>query len=114
MDQRQGSTALTYDPANKTLSVTTSATGLAPGSSHAEHIHLGSCAAQGKVEYPLNDLVASADGTATATTVIDNVNQPPPASGWYVNVHLGSASQIEKDGQPTLYFQPIMCGDIGA
>ena len=40
-------------------------------------------------------------------------NQAPPASGWYVNVHLGSSSQIQQNGQPTLYFQPIICGNIG-
>jgi hypothetical protein len=112
--QRQGAATLTYDPGNKTLTVKSTASGLAPGSSHAEHIHLGSCSAQGDVQYPLNDLVASPTGTAETTTVVQNVEQAPPATGWYLNVHLGSASQIEKDGNPTLYFQPILCGDIGA
>ena len=112
--QRQGSASLTYDPGNKTLTVKSTASGLAAGSSHAEHIHLGSCSAQGAVQYPLNDLVASPTGTAETTTVIQNVAQAPPATGWYLNVHLGSASQIEQDGKPTLYFQPILCGDIGA
>ncbi|CAN5665886.1 hypothetical protein BH09ACT8_BH09ACT8_15360 [soil metagenome] len=104
---------LTYNPANKTLSVAATASGLAPGSGHAIHIHLGSCDSQGAVKYPLNDLVASPDGNAEANTVIQNVDQAPPASGWYINVHLGSASQIEQNGQPTLYFQPIICGNIG-
>jgi hypothetical protein len=26
---------------------------------------------------------------------------------------LGSSSQIEENEQPTLYFQPILCGNIG-
>ena len=112
--QRHGSVSWTYDPGKKTLTVTTTASGLAAGSSHAEHIHLGSCSAQGAVKYPLNDLVASPTGNAETTTVIPNVDQAPPASGWYLNVHLGSSNQIQKDGQPTLYFQPILCGDIGA
>jgi len=51
------------------------------------------------VKYPLNDLVALPAGTAEATTVIQNVDQAPPASGWYINVHLGSSSQIEQNGQ---------------
>jgi hypothetical protein len=111
----QGSASLTYDPAKKTLSVDATASGLVPGSAHAEHIHLGSCAAQGAVKYPLNDLVASPQGTAEVTTVIQKVDQAPPASGWYLNVHLGSASQIQQpNGQPTLYFAPIICGNIGA
>ena len=108
-----GSANLTYDPANKTLGVDVTASALVAGSDHAEHIHLGSCDSQGAVQYPLNDLVASPAGTAEATTVIQNVDQAPPASGWYINVHLGSSSQIEQNGQPTLYFQPIICGNIG-
>lgn len=109
----QGSAKLTYDPAKKTLSVDATASGLVAGTAHAVHIHLGSCASQGAVKYPLNDLVASPTGTAETTTVIQNVDQAPPASGWYVNVHLGSSSQIQQNGQPTLYFQPIICGNIG-
>jgi Cu/Zn superoxide dismutase len=106
----QGSAKLTYDPANKTLRVDVTASGLVAGSEHAEHIHIGSCDSQGAVKYPLNDLVASPAGTADASTVIQNVDQAPPASGWYLNVHLGSSSQIEENGQPTLYYQPIICG----
>jgi hypothetical protein len=109
----QGSATLTYDPAKKTLSVALTASGLVAGSDHAVHIHLGSCDSQGAVKYPLDDLVASPAGTAETTTVIQNVDQAPPATGWYVNVHLGSSSQIEQNGQPTLYFQPIICGNIG-
>jgi hypothetical protein len=109
----QGSATLTYDPAKKTLSVAVTASGLVAGSEHAVHIHLGSCDAQGAVKYPLEDLVASPTGAAETTTVIQNVDQAPPATGWYFNVHLGSSSQIEQNGQPTLYFQPIICGNIG-
>ena len=109
----QGSANLTYDPGNKTLTVATSASGLVPGSAHAQQIGLGSCEAQGAAKYPLNDLVALASGTAYQTTVILNVDQAPPPSGWYLNVHLGSSDQVLQDGQPTLYFQPIICGNIG-
>lgn len=109
----QGSAKLTYDPAKKTLSVDATATGLAAGSAHAVHIHLGSCDSQGAVKYPLSDLVASPTGSAETTAVIQNVDPAPPASGWYINVHLGSSSQIEQNGQPTLYFQPIICGNVG-
>jgi hypothetical protein len=37
---------LTYDPANKTLGVDVTASGLVAGSDHAVHIHLGSCDSQ--------------------------------------------------------------------
>lgn len=111
--QPHGSADMTYDPGKKTLTVTTTASGLAPGSSHAQHIHLGSCAAQGEVKYGLDDLVASPAGTAEKITVVSNAEAPPP-SGWYLNVHLGSSCQIlDQNGTKTLYFQPIICANIG-
>jgi hypothetical protein len=111
-DHPQSQAILTYDPSAKTLTVAARATGLVAGSAHAVHVHSGSCDAQGKVLYHLNDLVAKSDGVAETTTVIPNVDQAPPTSGWYVNVHLGSGDQIEKDGKPTLYFAPILCGNV--
>ena len=111
-DHPQSQAILNYDPTAKTLTVTARATGLVAGSTHAVHIHSGSCDSQGGVKYPLNDLVAKSDGVAETTTVIQNVDQAPPASGWYVNVHLGAHDQIEKDGKPTLYFAPILCGNV--
>jgi hypothetical protein len=109
----QGSANLTYDPENKTLIVATSATGLAPGSSHAQNIGLGTCEAQGPAKYPLDDLAALANGTAYQTTVIQNVGQAPPPSGWYLNVYLESSAQVPQNGLPTPDLQPILCGNIG-
>ena len=111
-DHPQSQAILGYDPTAKTLTVSVRATGLVAGSAHAVHIHSGSCDSQGAVKYPLNDLVASSSGVAETTTVIQNVDEAPPASGWYVNVHLGSSDQIEQNGQPTLYFAPILCGNV--
>jgi Cu/Zn superoxide dismutase len=108
----QSQAILSYDPTAKTLTVSARATGLVANSAHAAHIHLGSCESQGAVKYSLNDLVASSDGIAETTTVIQNVDQAPPTSGWYINVHLGSHDQIEKDGRPTLDFAPILCGNV--
>jgi hypothetical protein len=112
----QASVQLTYDPVKKTLSVAVTASGLVPGTAHAEHLHRGSCASPkplpaGKLEYPLDDLVASPTGTAQETKVFPNVDQN--LSGWYLNIHLGSSDQLFQNGQPTLYFQPIICGEIG-
>jgi hypothetical protein len=109
----QGGANLTYNPGAKTLVVATSASGLAPGSAHAQQIGLGTCEAQGAAKYPLDDLVASANGTAYQTTVIQNVDQPPPPSGWYLSVQLGSSAQVLQDGQPTPFVAPIICGNIG-
>ena len=111
-DHPQSQAILQYDPAAKTLTVPVRTTGLVPGSAHAVHIHLGTCDSQGSVKYHLNDLVASKDGVAESTTIIDNVTEAPPAQGWYVNVHLGSHDEIEKDGKPTMFFAPILCGNI--
>jgi hypothetical protein len=111
-DHPQSQAILTYDPTAKTLTVAARATGLVAGSAHAVHIHGGSCDSQGKVIYHLNDLVAGADGVAETTTLIPNVDQAPPASGWFINVHLGGHDQIEKDGKPTMFFAPILCGNV--
>jgi hypothetical protein len=112
----QASVQATHDPVRKTLTVTVTASGLAPGTAHAEHLHRGSCGSPkplpaGKLEYPIDDLVASPTGTAEVTKVFPNVDET--LSGWYLNVHLGSSDQIFQDKQPTLYFQPILCGEIG-
>jgi hypothetical protein len=106
----------THDPAKRTLSVTATASGLVPGTAHAAHLHRGSCGSPkplpaGVLEYPLDDLVASATGDAQVTKVFANVDET--LAGWYLNVHLGSSDQIFQDKRPTLYFQPILCGEIG-
>jgi hypothetical protein len=113
-ERAKGWANLTYNSGNKTLIVATAASGLAPGSIHAQHIGVGTCAAQGAVKYALTDLVASANGTAYQTTVVENVDQPPPAAGgWYLNVRSGSSDQISQTGQPNPFAAPIVCGDIG-
>lgn len=106
-----GNATLSYDSAAKTLTVKVSASGLPPSTTHAEHLHLGSCQAQGAVKYDLKPLVAGASGTATATTTIKGATKPP-ASGWYLNVHMGSPSTILSGGNPALGFQPILCGNV--
>lgn len=112
--QRPGGWAnLTYNPGNKTLVVATAVSGLAPGSTHTEHIGVGTCEAQGAVKYPLNNLVASANGNAYQTTVIQNVDQHPPSSGWYLTVHSGPSAETLENGQQTSDAAPIACGDIG-
>ncbi len=90
-----------------TLTVTVLAHGLVPGSSHAEHIHLGTCQQQvpGSVMYMLKNLVANKYGNATAITVINNVTQIP-AKGWYVNVHRTTTLTNQTD------FDPIACGNV--
>jgi len=80
-------------------------TGLAPSSSHAAHIHAGTCAADGAIVYPLNPVVADAKGDASSETTIANVQNGIPASGWYINIHNGlQMTAIEH--------MPIACANI--
>lgn len=107
-----GSATYAYDAAAHTLRVSVRASGLAPNSAHAAHIHAGTCHTQGDVVHPLPDLHADSSGQGTLTTVLSNVSSPPPAAGWYVNVHLGPMSAILSHNKPTLFFAPILCGNV--
>jgi quercetin dioxygenase-like cupin family protein len=101
-----GTAVLRWDPKTENLRVTIRLIGLAPNSTHPAHIHLGDCDDNGPILYPLNNVVANAAGDAHVTTVIPDVENGIPSSGWYVNVHNG----------PTLatFAQaiPIACGDV--
>ncbi len=105
-----GSAKVTYSRSAKMLSVTVRATGLPPNTSHAAHVHLGSCASQGSIKYDLKDIVVGSTGSGVSKTVFHNVTSPLPKTGWYVNVHFGSSKQIVANGSPTIYFQPVLCG----
>lgn len=91
----------------KTLSVRLTVSGLTPNSSHAAHIHSGSCASQGPVVYSLQTVTADASGRASETTTIKNVTSIP-SSGWFVNLHYSTALSTQTG------FDPIACGDIRA
>jgi hypothetical protein len=89
------------------LTVVLDVTGLRPSSSHAVHIHLGSCASQGAVIHALPSLTADAGGHATLTATVGNVSSIPTGT-WYINVHRTTAVTA---GQTD--FDPILCGDVG-
>lgn len=101
-----GTADLSWDPSGKTVTVKLMLTGLAPKSMHPSHIHAGSCSNQGKVLYPLQNIVADDKGVATVTSTVKDVANGVPASGWYVNVHNGPG--LSTDDQ----FLPIVCGDV--
>ena len=102
----QGHATVHWDGHTKDLTVTVTLTGLAPSSTHPEHIHTGACSTNGPILFPLNDVMSNAGGDARTTTVIHNVQAGIPQSGWFINVHngptLGSADEAA----------PITCGDI--
>jgi Cu/Zn superoxide dismutase len=108
----RGLATVSYNSRRKTLTVTVSASGVTPGL-HAAHIHLGSCMSQGPVKYMLKDLLANSSGQiVNAVRVFTNVTTPIPASGWYLNIHQGNSNQILSNGNPTIYFRPLLCADI--
>lgn len=108
-----GQATVTYDPFAQTISVTVNASGLTPGA-HAAHIHVGSCAAQGPVQYMLMDFVANGHGRIVdETRTVTNVTTPLPATGWYLNLHQGNGNNIlDAAGNPTINFRPLLCGNI--
>jgi len=109
----RGRATLSYNGHRHTLTVTVSASGVTPGP-HAAHIHLGSCMSQGPVKYMLRDLVANRHGRIVhAVRVFTHVTTPIPAHGWYLNIHQGNSKDILRGGQPTIFFRPLLCADIG-
>jgi Cu/Zn superoxide dismutase len=108
----KGSVVIAYDQAKQTISVTVNASGFTPGL-HAAHIHVGNCAAQGPVRYPLADFTAGKDGRiVNQTRVITHVTTPLHATGWYLNLHQGNSRNIVANGSPTINFRPLLCADI--
>jgi hypothetical protein len=90
------------------LTVEVSATGLAPNSTHPEHIHGGTCTSNpmGPILYTLNPLIADAHGDGTSVTNIKGVQKGIPATGWYVNVHNGPTLNTDLEARP------IACGNV--
>ncbi len=80
-------------------------TGLVPNSSHASHVHIGSCASPGGIAYALLQVIADSHGDATATTRVGE-DYSLPRTGWYVNVHLGP-DVAESENLPS-----VSCGDL--
>jgi hypothetical protein len=108
----RGQATISYSGRRHTLTVTVTASGVTPGP-HAAHIHLGSCQRQGPVLYMLRDLVAGRHGRIVhAVRVFTNVTAPIPARGWYLNIHQGNSGDILSNGQPTIFFRPLLCSNI--
>ena len=107
-----GAASVTYSPSAKTLTVNVTASGVTPGF-HAAHIHLGSCQSQGAVKYMLNDFTANSSGQiVNETRHVTGVTSGIPATGWYLNLHQGTSQNILKNGQPTIFFRPLLCASL--
>lgn len=61
----------------------------------------------------LRDLVAGPRGRVVhAVRTFRHVMTPIPAHGWYLNIHQGSSATILSNGQPTIFFRPLLCASI--
>jgi hypothetical protein len=90
-----------------TFTVSIQIHGLIPNSSHVSHVHVGTCAKPGNIAYALLQVVADGSGNAKATSTVSEYYSMP-ATGWYVNVHLG------EDLSEAAYAASISCGDLPA
>jgi len=103
-----GTVDLNWDAESHNLKVKVSARGLAPNSTHPEHIHAGTCASNpmGAIVYSLNPLVADAHGVGTSETTIAKVEHGIAEKGWYVNIHNGPTLNTAEEANP------IACANI--
>jgi hypothetical protein len=101
-----GQATLLWNPTTDVLTVTVMARGLAPGTTHPNHIHVGSCPSPGAIVYPLTDLVANPGAVAQATTTFNGVDSVEFHGGWAWNVHQGPT--LTAPGGAT----SIACGDV--
>jgi Cu/Zn superoxide dismutase len=102
-----GTSNLTWNAANHTLTVQVWLTGLAPKSTHVGHIHKGDCKSNGSIVYPMTDTVADDKGVGTSETIIKDVTTGIPQDGWYINIHNGGTGLTQD-----LQAMPIACANI--
>ncbi len=106
-----GTARLSWDPTTKLITAAVDMHGFTPSSSHAMHIHPGTCAEQTQPpSVPFPDISADAGGAVTQSVVSQAPGSIP--SGSYLNIHLAPNAQL---GAPTdVSFTPIACADIPA
>ena len=62
----------------------------------------------------LQDLVADRRGRIVHAVRMFNNATPIPGHGWYLNIHQGNSGNIFSNGQPTIFFRPLLCDNIGS
>jgi Cu/Zn superoxide dismutase len=101
-----GTAMLTWSNATQALTVTVTASGLAPNSSHPLHMHQGTCAQGGAMLYTLSPLVTDATGNGSSTTIIPDDNNGIPTKVFFINLHNGP--DLTSDIQNRV----LACGDV--
>ncbi|MBO0782843.1 MAG: superoxide dismutase family protein [Ktedonobacteraceae bacterium] len=97
-----GRADLSWNPQNHVLTVTLHLSGLPPGSTHAAHIHAGTCSAKGNILYPFKNVVANATGNVSTTVTTKNVTSGIPDTGWNITVHQGATAETGD----------LLCGNV--
>lgn len=77
--------------------------GFAPNTSHATHIHTGTCANPGGIQFPLPTLTADANGNATATATVNVALSALMDGNHIIMTHVGSGANFGAG---------VACGDI--
>ena len=98
-----GSATLTL--ANGALTITVQASGLAPGSTHASSLHLGSCQWLDAVLNDLPKLKADSSGNASTSITIAHAQAISPTNNWYVAIDYNSTLNRS-------YPMPVSCGNV--
>ncbi len=80
-----------------------------PEGPHANHLHHGTCDAQGEVHVTLTELQASADGYATATTSGFPSDPEDPGLDHFAAGHYAAVHEAGNDTVGAV----ISCGDVG-
>ena len=108
-----GTAALTWNGSTHTISVQLTLMSLGAGSRHGVDIRAGTChSGAGEVQLVLQDITADASGTVHASLSAGGVTSPPPTSGWFAVVHLGSTPQQSSGGVAAALTQAALCGDL--
>jgi len=97
--------SITVSAQSGSMTVELKITGLQPTSRHVSHVHIGSCAARGKILYALNPVIADGQGDADAKTTL-RATYPPTSGHWYVVVHVGP------DMTTSANSTYLLCGNI--
>lgn len=115
---REGTATLTYSSSARTLRVDVKASGLKANSSHTVDIRQGSCGAQGQHLLDLPELTTDSEGDGSSSTTLNEINEGPQSSGWYMVVHQGVEKDPSQDAQATAGSKPdptvtpLLCGDV--
>ena len=61
----------------------------------------------------LMDFTANSAGQIlNQTRTVTGVTSGIPATGWYLNLHQGTSNNILRNGQPSIFFRPLLCQNI--